>query len=122
MHQKCYSTYNGITSDKSINSNNEIISESDLIEFLDFNEFNIPKDRGYPLYFAYNLKGSQDLYVNTPLREFVKQYPVGVYIWTNKSTGQQYVGSSKVLEERLTEYFNIRTSSKGDTRVFNAIK
>jgi hypothetical protein len=47
------------TSDSSVNSNKEIsalglspeeiISESDLIEVLDFNEFNIPKERGYPL-------------------------------------------------------------------------
>jgi len=80
------------------------------------------------------------LYVDTPLREFVKQYPVGVYLWTNKSTSQQYVGSSKVLEERLLESFNMRSADipggnirtsppslakqrgGGDTRIFNAIK
>lgn len=31
----------------------------------------------------------------------------GVYLWTNKVTGKQYVGSSKNLGNRLIEYYRL---------------
>lgn len=48
----------------------------------------------------------------------------GVYLWTNKTNGDQYVGSSQHLSNRLTDYFSgayIKSQSSRGSIIASAI-
>lgn len=40
----------------------------------------------------------------------------GIYLWTNNINGKQYVGSSKNLSGRLSNYYNNNNNTKQDKR------
>lgn len=85
-------------------------------------------DIGYSLLPIATLPNNNFEYLNpqqlagTILTNFVKKR--GVYLWTNKINGHQYIGSAKDLSSRLSNYFSnsyIKYQSSRDSAISLAI-